>query len=578
MEDSIISLFTYAIAVVQKQHRQQQYFGQKCIIILDDIDKLFALLSTKDDEFIGNDDSNNSTSRCKALFVSILDIIHDKCTSSSSSSNSLVADDMNNDNDDSGHLLLICTAGSHCVEVVDRFDRIFTLDRWEEDVHHHHQQQHQKQQRRQMILSCLSSDTSLNINDNVSNGIDAMVSRIVHHTIGKRVCELAQICREVLLRDIIEEQQQQQQSIITHSNDAVVVVKRRLQCLDNILQTITPQSIRGGNLDGVVDVRVVTPKELQSLLVPYTVDGTVHLPLLGIEAKRAYDELMNIIVIPLCRSDEIHALLYDGGGGGDHDNATRSTSTMRVGALLAGNPGVGKTTLAYYCAAMAATMMSTNNRGVTLLDVSATSLIHKEIGSSERAVHSLFVAVRAAAPCILLIDGIDSVALRRGNDNTTEGTMDRVLSTFLTELDGIEEMEYSGGNVAVIGITHHPNLIDPALLRPGRLEKVITLGGLDYEARKKIVLRQIEDCAFDFTTSSSSMDDYSFNNNIKNKNDIANFVAYQTTNMSAVEVIAICREASMVCLRELNFDTQVKPSLTYNHFQRAIVIMKGKSS
>jgi transitional endoplasmic reticulum ATPase len=488
---------------------------------------------------------------------------------------------MNIDNDGSGHLLLICTAGSHCVEVVDRFDRIFTLDRWEEEEEdvQQHQQQQQKQQRRQMILSCLSSDTSLNINDNVSNGIDAMVSLIVHHTIGKRVCELAQICREVLLRDIIEEQQQQQQSIITHSNDAVVVVKRRLQCLDNVLQTITPQSIRSGNLDGVVDVRVVTPKELQSLLVPYTVDSTVHLPLLGIEAKRAYDELMNVIVIPLCRSDEIHSLLYDGGGGGDHDNATRSTSTMRVGALLAGNPGVGKTTLAYHCAAMAATMMSTNNRGVTLLDVSATSLIHKEIGSSERAVHCLFVAVRAAAPCILLIDGIDSVALRRGNDNTTEGTMDRVLSTFLTELDGIEEMEYSGGNVAVIGITHHPNLIDPALLRPGRLEKVITLGGLDYEARKEIVLRQIEDCTFDFTSSSSSsssMDDYSFNNNIKNKNDIANFVAYQTTNMSAVEVIAICREASMVCLRELNFDTQVKPSLTYNHFQRAIVIMKGK--
>jgi transitional endoplasmic reticulum ATPase len=307
------------------------------------------------------------------------------------------------------------------------------------------------------------------------------------------------------------------------------------------------------------------------------------LPLLGIEAKCAYDELMNVIVIPLCRSDEIHALLYDGGGGGgggEHDNAsaTRSTSTMRVGVLLAGAPGVGKSTLAYHCAAMAS-KMSTNNRGVTLLDVSATSLIHKEIGSSERAVHSLFVAVRSAAPCILLIDGIDSVALRRGNDNTTEGTMDRVLSTFLTELDGIEEVEYIGGNVAVIGITHYPNLIDPALLRPGRLEKVITLGGLDYEARKEIVLHQIEDCTFDFTSSSSSyMDDYSFNNNIKNKNDIANFVAYETTNMSAVEVIAICREASMVCLRELNFDTQVKPSLTYNHFQRAIVIMKGKKS
>jgi SpoVK/Ycf46/Vps4 family AAA+-type ATPase len=97
-------------------------------------------------------------------------------------------------------------------------------------------------------------------------------------------------------------------------------------------------------------------------------------------------------------------------------------------------PGVHKTLLAYHCVAVAAKMAR-----VLLLDVSATSLIHKEIRGLECAVQSLFVTVDAAVPCVLLINGIESIAPMRGNDTRMEGTMDRVLSTFLMEMDGIKD-------------------------------------------------------------------------------------------------------------------------------------------
>jgi SpoVK/Ycf46/Vps4 family AAA+-type ATPase len=331
------------------------------------------------------------------------------------------------------------------------------------------------------------------------------------------------------------------------------------------MQAKTPQSLRGGSLDGVVDMIVVTPEELVSKLETNKA-GEISLPLLGADAKRAYESLMNVVITPLCRSEKIMKLLYDEASSNDTDlNDGNSRKPIRVGALLSGAAGVGKTSLAYHCASVAA-----QTSRVTLLDVSCTSLIHKEIGGSERAVHRLFEAVRAAAPCILLLDGVENVAPRRGNDCTTEGTMDRVLSTFLTEMDGINDGVSASGNVGVIGITYNPELIDPSLLRPGRLEKTIQLGSPGFEARKELVARDIDGLKFDFA-SAGYFDP-------KNKNDISHYVAMQTAGMSAVETIAICKEASMECLRELNFSVSgsVEPSLRYHHFQAAVNIMKGK--
>jgi len=521
-EDRLISLFSYASHVISSSSTHR---SQNCVILLDDIDKIFSLAGATDGGFSGA--LTNVSRRCKALFLSTVDAFRDSSPSS---------------NDD-GHLLLLCTARSSCEELAGRFDGKFVRGLPDE------------LQRRHMILTCLTNDnddSSANQGVQLEEGIDEILSLVVHHSAGRSTYELSQCCRNAILAE----------SANGGSNEGKTGLETRLRILDTMFQSISPQSLRGGSLDGIVDMTIFTPEELQSKITTDS-NGEVKSPLLGAEAQRAYDALMNVLITPLCRSDEIRDLLY----GNSEQSIDQIAKPIRVGALLAGKPGVGKTSLAYHVASVAAKMSR-----VTLLDVSCTSLIHKEIGGSERAVQKLFAAVRAAAPCILLLDGIENVSPRRGNDNTSEGTMDRVLSTFLIEMDGIETGGNTdiSGNVAVIGVTHNPDLIDPSLLRPGRLEKIITLGPLDYEARTELVVQHIKDLDINFE-SAGYFDP-------KNKTDLSRLVALESAGMSAVEVIAICREASMECLRERDFEIEanMKPTLKIDHFKRAIKIMKGK--
>lgn len=530
-EDRLISLFSYASSIVNT--------GGKCMILLDDIDTIFSL---GDGDVISESPNVESSAtqyyvgrRCKALFLSILDALRHQSRR----------------DDDGGHLLLLCTSRKRCEEVSGRFDRIFTRGQMDEG------------QRREMILKCLSASNMEGLEKSaiaVDRSTEDMLSLVVHHSAGRPAFELSQCCREAILADA--------ESTNDNSTDHNGILLKRLHRLDKMLQTKVPQSLRGGSLDGVVDMRIYAPEEL---LFNLTTDkhGLVRLPLLGAEAKRAFESLMNVVVTPLCRSDEIRELLY---GGSEKGSNGVDFKPIRVGALLAGGPGVGKSSLAYHCASLAAKMSR-----VTLLDVSCTSLIHKEIGASERAVQRLFAAVRAAAPCILLLDGIENVAPKRGNDTTSEGTMDRVLSTFLTEMDGIEsgsggDNNGAAGNVGVIGITHNPDLIDPSLRRPGRLEKTITLGTPDFEARQQLVMQNIQDISFDFSSAGYF--------DAKNKEDVAKYVAMESAGMSAGEVIAICKEASMECLREIGFDVgdATKLALRHGHFKSAVGIMKGKST
>jgi len=521
----LIGLFTYASRIVSTASGNGP---RKCLIMLNDIGQIFSL---SDDINEQSPRTSSSTlfsigRRCKALFLTILDSFREHLPSATKGG---------------GHLLLLCTSRSRCAEVIDRFDRTFR--RGPPDETH----------RRQLITSCLSFGNADNVNDAAEyddSTVESKLSLIVYHSTGRSAFELSQCCREALLICA--------KSTSTSAENDIFL--RRLQCLDKMLQTKSPRSLRGGSLDGIVDMRVYTPEELQSKLANDT-NGEAKMPLLGAEAKRAYEALMNVVITPLCRSDEIRSLLY---GGRNNDQGVVDAKPIRVGALLTGSPGTGKTSLAYHCASLAAKMSR-----VSLLDVSCTSLIHKEIGGSERAVQHLFAAVRAAAPCILLLDGIENVAPCRGNDNTSEGTMDRVLSTFLTEMDGIETGgDGVSGNVAVIGVTHDPDLIDPSLLRPGRLEKTIALGVPDFEARKAIVAGQIRDIEIDFS-SAGYFDP-------KSKDDLSKFVAMDSAGMSAVEVIAICREASMECLRELDFEATKEPILTYQHFKRGKISSQGK--
>ncbi|KAF7691336.1 peroxisome biogenesis factor 1 isoform X2 [Silurus meridionalis] len=144
----------------------------------------------------------------------------------------------------------------------------------------------------------------------------------------------------------------------------------------------------------------------------------------------------------------------------------------RSGVLLYGAPGTGKTLLAGAVA---------KESGMNFISIKGPELLSKYIGASEQAVRDVFQRAQAAKPCILFFDEFDSLAPRRGHDST--GVTDRVVNQLLTQLDGVEGLQ----GVYMLAATSRPDLIDPALLRPGRLDKTLYCPPPDREARLEIL-------------------------------------------------------------------------------------------
>ncbi|XP_064431341.1 peroxisomal ATPase PEX1 isoform X2 [Mirounga angustirostris] len=145
---------------------------------------------------------------------------------------------------------------------------------------------------------------------------------------------------------------------------------------------------------------------------------------------------------------------------------------QRTGVLLYGPPGTGKTLLGGVIA---------RESGMNFISVKGPELLSKYIGASEQAVRDIFIRAQAAKPCILFFDEFESIAPRRGHDNT--GVTDRVVNQLLTQLDGVEGLQ----GVYVLAATSRPDLIDPALLRPGRLDKCVYCPPPDQVSRLEIL-------------------------------------------------------------------------------------------
>jgi peroxin-1 len=145
---------------------------------------------------------------------------------------------------------------------------------------------------------------------------------------------------------------------------------------------------------------------------------------------------------------------------------------LRSGLLLYGYPGCGKTLLASAVA---------KECGLNFISVKGPELLNKYIGASEASIRDLFSRAQAARPCILFFDEFDSIAPKRGHDNT--GVTDRVVNQLLTQMDGAEKVE----GVYVLAATSRPDLIDAALLRPGRLDKSLLCGMPTSEERLDIL-------------------------------------------------------------------------------------------
>jgi len=143
------------------------------------------------------------------------------------------------------------------------------------------------------------------------------------------------------------------------------------------------------------------------------------------------------------------------------------------GVLLYGPPGCGKT---FVVRALA------SSGRLSVHAVKGAELMDKWVGSSEKAVRDLFRRARDSAPSLVFLDELDALAPRRGQ-SFDSGVTDRVVAALLTELDGIEPLR----NVVVLGATNRPDLIDPALLRPGRLEKLVFVEPPDADARREIL-------------------------------------------------------------------------------------------
>ena len=144
------------------------------------------------------------------------------------------------------------------------------------------------------------------------------------------------------------------------------------------------------------------------------------------------------------------------------------------GILLYGPPGTGKTLIAKAAA---------NESEANFISIKGPELLSKWVGESEKGVREVFRKARQAAPCIIFFDEIDAIAPRRGGDFGDTHVTERLISQLLTELDGLEILT----NVIVIGATNRPDIIDPALLRPGRFDRLLYVPPPDRDSRIQII-------------------------------------------------------------------------------------------
>jgi len=187
------------------------------------------------------------------------------------------------------------------------------------------------------------------------------------------------------------------------------------------------------------------------------------------------------------------------------------------GILLTGVPGTGKTLMAKAIAKEAE---------VNFIAVSGPELLSKYIGESERGVREVFKKARQAAPCILFFDEIESLVPKRGQvmgDQVTE----RVVTQFLTALDGIEELK----GVLVLASTNRPDLIDPAILRPGRFDFVLEIPKPDAQAREEIFKVHTRDKPLARNVRLESL-------------------AAETEGLVGADIASICQKASLLAIRE----------------------------
>ena len=191
-----------------------------------------------------------------------------------------------------------------------------------------------------------------------------------------------------------------------------------------------------------------------------------------------------------------------------------------AGVLLYGPPGCGKTLLAKAVA---------NEAKANFISIKGPELLNKYVGESERAIRSLFIRAKNSSPCIIFFDELDALVPKRSNENNNSG--ERVVNQLLTEMDGLEDRK----QIFIIAATNRPDIIDPAMLRPGRLDKLLYVPLPDYENRCAIL---------DTITKNLKLEmDVDFEKIYKDK---------RIEGFSGADIASLVREAQLHALKRLN--------------------------
>ncbi|MHA2308148.1 MAG: CDC48 family AAA ATPase [Candidatus Heimdallarchaeaceae archaeon] len=186
------------------------------------------------------------------------------------------------------------------------------------------------------------------------------------------------------------------------------------------------------------------------------------------------------------------------------------------GILLYGPPGTGKTLIAKAVA---------HETESNFISIKGPEVLSKWVGESEKAIREIFRKARQAAPCIIFLDEIDSITPVRGRSSDS-GVTERVISQLLTELDGLEELR----NVVVIAATNRPDMVDPALLRPGRFDRLVKVISPNFEGRKEIFKIHLKDAPI-----SDNVD--------------LDALARETEGFSGADIASICSEGKLIAIK-----------------------------
>ena len=208
------------------------------------------------------------------------------------------------------------------------------------------------------------------------------------------------------------------------------------------------------------------------------------------------------------------------------------------GILLYGPPGCGKTLLARAVA---------TESEANFISVKGPEIFSKWVGESEKAIREIFRKARTAAPAIIFFDELDSIIPRRGAGYSDSGATERVISQLLTEMDGIEALQ----NVVVIAATNRPDILDPAVMRPGRFDRLIDVPAPDPQALMQIFKIHARDMPL-------------------SKDVDLQEIAVKAKGYSGADVEGLCREAAMYALRD-NIDAK---EVTRRDFDKAMETIK----